>query len=130
MDMERQSENWLWRPEGTGSDEPTELASSDDALEFGPHLKAHSPGPTLRFECAICSRPIRPDSVAQLRRPLASRVAAGEGPLIVAELLGIRDDAGLARPRACTVVMRLRCTSCGCRGVAEISCSMESQLPR
>ncbi len=128
MDLERQSENWLWRPQGTGSDEPTELASSDDALEFGPHLKAHSPGPTLRFECAICSRPIRPDSVAQLRRPLASRIE--EGPLVVAELLGIRGKACPTRPGACTVVMKLLCTRCGCGRVADIPCEMESQLPQ
>ncbi len=128
MDLKRQSEIWLWRPESTGSEESTESASSDDAL--GPHLKAHSPGPSYDFECPICSRPLRPDSAGHLRRPLASRVAAGERPLIEAELLGIRDDAGPARWRACTVVMRLRCSRCGRRGIAEIPCSMEPQPPQ
>ena len=33
MDLKRQSEIWLWRPEGTGSDESTESASSDDAFQ-------------------------------------------------------------------------------------------------
>ena len=127
MDLKRQSEIWLWRPEGTGSDESTESASSDDAFQVETHLQAVVYGSQFRIKCPICSKPPKPFSAAEMRRPA---VSTGRYGMFVAELLGIRDNPGPIGWRACTVVMRLRCPDCSCRGIVEISCSMESQPAR
>ena len=128
MDLERRSENWIWRPEGTNDERYPESTSDAKSRRFGNILRGHASGVDFYFTCQGCAASLAsPTNARNFRRKVPGE---RRDALFNVELLGIRSIAIPDRLGDCKVVMGLRCPECGFTDLAEIPCSSGTRQPR